>query len=112
MINKKLIIDRNSKGQRFITGILQLILPVANPDFDNKIDSVFTWLIEFSEDGIPLKEIGLDINGKPIVKMPYRRNIGYWVDIGMHISKFKKRFQVEEITQANFNNIWNSFDTK
>ncbi|MCK6610375.1 MAG: hypothetical protein L6Q78_04975 [Bacteroidia bacterium] len=103
--------NQNSNLRKIIAKIFRLIFPAANPDFDPKINSVNTWLLEFNEEGIPVKEIGLNNNGKPIIKMPYKDNVGYWTDIGMHFNKFSERFQVEKINQVEFYKFWGNFDT-
>src|SRR5690606_5363033 len=67
--------------QKITKGILSAILPKANPDFDSKIDSVSTWLVELPDaDSTPSREIGLDTENNIIVEMPDDRNYGYWVD--------------------------------
>jgi hypothetical protein len=65
----------------WLVRILTKILPPANPDFEDKIFEVRHWLLELdSETGIPVREIGLDKEGQVIVKMPFKKNYGYWTD--------------------------------
>jgi hypothetical protein len=96
--------------KKITTAILGKIIPVANPEFENKIDDVITWLIECDiESGIPMREIGLDKKGIAIVKMPYRKNYGYWIDNNLLLDDFYKHFQVEVITEELFEKNWDSF---
>jgi hypothetical protein len=76
--------------KKIISSVLGKIIPAANPDFDNKIDEVKTWLVECdSENGIPQREVGLEENGMTIVKMP-----------------FKRLFKVQLITHEIFEKKW------
>ena len=94
-----------------IVGILTFIIPKANPDFENKIDQVENWLVELDfETGIPEREIGLDKNGKVILKMPFKNNYGYWTDNNLLLDDFKKHFSTSEINNAEFEKYWNLFD--
>jgi hypothetical protein len=70
------VLKRNIK--KAIIGILGTIIPKANPDFENKIELVETWIVELdNETGIPEREIGMDKKGRIIVKMPFKNNYGY-----------------------------------
>lgn len=91
-------------------GILTTVIPKANPDYENEIDKVKSWLIELeTETGIPQREIGLDNLGKPILKMPYKDNYGYWTENNLLLDDFKKHFQVREIDPTMFETKWNNF---
>ncbi|MBS9767269.1 MAG: hypothetical protein KGV44_06990 [Flavobacteriaceae bacterium] len=87
--------------------LIKRIIPNGNPDFDDKIDFVATWLVELdSKTGIPEREIGLDKNDKVIVKMPFKNNYGYWVDNNLLLADFKEHFEVTEINQDIFEKYW------
>jgi hypothetical protein len=61
-------------GKRIAKAILTTNIPVANPDFENKMDEVSTWLIEFENDSYyPNREVGLDSLDKPIMIMPWKK---------------------------------------
>lgn len=92
----------------FIEKFLQMILPVANPDFDDKIKDVYFWMVEFDDEGIPIREIGLDQNKKVILKMPYQRNYGFWTDNNMQYDDFKTDFSTQDIDGKQFNDEWKS----
>jgi hypothetical protein len=38
------------------------------------------WWLEVSDEGRPLREIGFDVSGEPIVLGPVGRNFGYLID--------------------------------
>ena len=79
--------------KKAITGVLTTVIPKTNPDYENQIDNVKSWLVELETDsGIPQREIGLDDEGNTILKMPYKDNYGYWTDNNLLLDDFKKHF--------------------
>ena len=83
----------------------------SNPDFDHKIVYVAKWYIEYDnrEDyDTSCREIGLDANNKVIVKMPDDNNYGFWLDTNATLQDFKDKFDIEMITEQEFNDLWNS----
>ena len=83
----------------------------SNPDFDHKIVYVAKWYIEYDnrEDyDTSWREIGLDANNKVIVKMPDDNNYGFWLDTNATLQDFKDKFDIEMITEQEFNDLWNS----
>ena len=90
-----------------VAGILTKIIPRANPDFDEEIDSVESWLVECdTETGIVEREIGLNKENQAIVKMPFKENYGYWIDNNLLLPDFKEHFAVSEITKETFEQNW------
>ena len=82
----------------------------ADPDFFDKLGYVAMWYLEYDEKcDEPFREIGIDSGGKIIVKMPDERNYGYWLDTNCDLHFFKK-FNIQMITEQEFNNLWNSVD--
>jgi hypothetical protein len=103
------IVKRNIK--KAIVGILGSIIPKGNPDFENKIDLVEAWIVELdNETGIPEREIGMDKDGRIIVKMPFKNNYGYWTDNNLLLPDFKEHFDTSEISQDSFENYWSLFE--
>ena len=97
-------------GKRLAKVVLESIVPIANPDFDKKIDMVATWLIEFENDSYyPNREIGLDSSGKTIMIMPWEKNYGYWTDNNLVIGNFRSHFETIDITRQEFEKYWKSF---
>jgi hypothetical protein len=92
------------KSIRFFLGIF---IPKANPDYDDKINLVNYWLLEFEDkETIPNREIGLGVNEVVVVKMPYKNNYGYWVDNSLTFNDFKNSFEAVEITGEYFEEKW------
>ena len=87
-----------------------MIVPLsANPDFDDKIEDVILWFIEYDDavNHIANREIGFAKDGRIIVKMPDDRNYGYWLDTNCELEDFKK-MGINMITEKEFNDLWNS----
>ena len=102
-------VKRNLK--KTVIGILSSIIPKANPDFEEKIDLVETWVVELDkETGSPEREIGMDKNGGIIVKMPFNDNYGYWTDNNLKLEDFKSHFETSEIGRDTFENYWSLFE--
>ena len=94
-------------------GFLTKFIPKANPDFDSKIDDVKYWLIEIEKsDDIPQREIGLNSEGQPIMKMPWNKNYGYWTDNNLKLADFENAFDTVEIDKQVFEDHWNRFGSK
>jgi len=96
---------KNSLFWDLIAKVLTLIIPNANPDYEKTLHLVDEWLIEFGEDGIPDREIGLNSQGIPILAGPDERNYGYWHDTNMRINDFENN----EISSDYFQEKWNVF---
>ena len=83
----------------------KMIAPLsANPDFDDKIEDVTLWFIEYDDvvNHIANREIGFAKDGRIIVKMPDDRNYGYWLDTNCELEDFKK-MGINMITEKEFN---------
>ena len=97
-------------GKRLAKVVLESIVPIANPDFEKKIDKVAFWLIEFENNSYyPNREIGLDSSGKTIMIMPWQKNYGYWTDNNLVIENFRSHFKTIDITKEEFEKYWSSF---
>ncbi len=76
--------------KRIFAGILTIVIPKANPDFERLIDQVDIWLVEIDEEEeLPVREIGIDSDGRVLMKMPFERNVGYWTGQQFKISGFQ-----------------------
>lgn len=103
---------QNNKTKRSLWCRLlhKMIVPLsANPDFDDKIEDVTLWFIEYDDvvNHIANREIGFAKDGRIIVKMPDDRNYGYWLDTNCELEDFKK-MGINMITEKEFNDLWNS----
>jgi len=94
-------------SQKIISKILKTILPISNPDFENRIDDVKHWLVEFDEENIPTREIGLDGDSEVILKMPHKKNYGFWTDNELFYDDFISRFSAVEVDRIAFDAKWN-----
>lgn len=83
----------------------------ANPDFENKIPYVALWVVEYENNKFNqvIRELGFDTNGKIIVKLPDKRNFGFWIDSDYTMKDYCK-LDIQMITEQEFNNLWNSVD--
>ena len=93
-----------------ICWLFSKIFPSSNPDYDDKLEDVEQWYIEYDDSNYDevLREIGLNANNEVIVKMPDDRNYGFWLDTDMKLEDFKESFYIEMITETEFNDLWNS----
>lgn len=109
----KFNIDRSEKvtnKKSLFERILNFILPKTNPDYNDKIDLVVTWFLEFDdENSLPNREIGI-IDELKKIKMPYKDNYGYWTDNNLKYEDFKKLFSPIEVTNKDFNYLWDSIN--
>jgi len=97
--------------KRITKALLISFIPSGNPTFEEEIDNVKQWLIEFKDGNqCPNREIGLDILQQPIMIMPWRRNYGYWIDNNLLLKDFKSLFNAVEITKVEFEKHWNRFE--
>ena len=86
---------------------MAILLPVSNPDFEEKLDKVRYWLLEFENNNdYPIREIGLDEDNYPIVKMPYKENYGYWTDNELKYNDFIDLFSAKKIDNYLFEDKW------
>jgi hypothetical protein len=90
-----------SLSQLVIEKVLWFI-PKANPDYEGKLHLVKEWLIEFDENGLPDREIGLAQNGEFVLAGPNPNNYGFWLDSNM---EYKDITGVNCTSEA-FNKLW------
>lgn len=71
------------------------------------------WFLEFEYNDWNYKyevkrEIGLDENKNPILKLPNDKNeLGFWMDEDVDYEYFRNHFETEEISPENFEKFWN-----
>ncbi len=112
----KIILDSQNRG-KFKSNILldllekvaRKIIPLANPDFDSKIYDTNIWLIEFDNENIPVREIGINNSNDPIMIMPYKNNYGFWTDNNLKLQDFKNGFEFEKISKSEFEKKWDAY---
>jgi hypothetical protein len=87
----------------FVYKILKCIIPLRNPDFEDKIELIKFWLLEFENiEEPPLREIGLDKNNQILMVTPYKKNAGFWVDNNLNYVDFTNSFRYEVIDEKYF----------
>ncbi len=98
------------KEPNFVEKILRLLTRKwsANPDYDSVFPEVSEWLIEFGEDQMADREIGLNDKGIPVVAGPNERNYGFWLDTNMKLKDFENNL----IEKTYFEEKWNEFHGK
>jgi hypothetical protein len=74
----------------------------ANSRYRGKLHLVRWWLIEFSDDGEPFREIALDAQEAVVFAGPGDRAYGFWLDTSMRYADFEG----EPITQEYFEQMW------
>jgi len=100
----KMATDFEAK-ESFGTKIIRMLLffiPEGNPGYREKLHLVNEWFVEFDEENMPYREIGLNSNGTPVLAGPDKKNYGYWLDTNMTL----KDFEGEEISKAEFEKLW------
>ena len=98
--------------KKAIIKILTLIIPKANPDFEDLLYKVEYWKIEFNkEENNTSREIGFDNKGNSLVAMPLGDNYGYWSDNQLNLEDYEK-FHPTIITEDEFESDWNAFERK
>ena len=83
-------------------------IPKANPDFDGLYGQVIIWYIEYDEENdYTNREVGLDKNGEVIVKAPFKKNLGLWVDEDLTLKDYSDNFEIQPVDEKEFEELWN-----
>ncbi len=62
--------------ERAVNKVADKFAPKLNPDFHMKYNDVEYWWLELNQDGIPVRELGFNHDGKAIVAGPFGENAG------------------------------------
>lgn len=107
-LNDKKENDSTSGLESFIVKMLNSIIPVGNPDYNEQIGEVYKWLVEYSKEGDKVcREIGLNDKGEVILILPQANNLGYWTNSNLNLDSYKA-YNFTEISKENFEEKWNS----
>ena len=92
------------KSESFALKVLNWVLKRLNPNYayEKKFHLVRKWLIEFEDDDLPCREIGLDEQGSPVLWGPSDNVYGFWQDTNMTYDDFKG----DPITKEYFEKHW------
>jgi hypothetical protein len=74
----------------------------ANPSYRGRYHLVRSWLIEFDEEGLPGREIGLDEIGAIVMAGPSGIDYGFWLDTNMRYPDFTG----EPVAVEYFEKMW------
>lgn len=92
--------------------VLQKLLwfiPQPNRENEKKFYLLGEWYIEFDDDGFPVREIGIDKSGKPILASDvWDGTFGYWLDSNMKYEDFLD-MESSVIDKENFEKMWKEF---
>ncbi len=97
---------KENRWKEKLINVILFFVPRANPDYENKMYLVKSWLIEFVENEgelIPWREIALDKEDKPIFAGPSERNYGFWLDTNMKYEDFDG----DPVNKDEFERYWN-----
>ena len=98
----------HSKKKSLLKRFLSLFIPLANPDYEQDIDLVKYWILEFeNKESIPIREIGMSTDKNVLMKMPYKKNYGYWTDNQITHNYFVQNFPYKTVSEDFFISKWN-----
>jgi hypothetical protein len=70
---------RETDQRQVLRSVLEAVLPLRNPEFEERFDDVCRWLLEVDgATGLVSRELGLDADDRPIVAAPLGENVGFW----------------------------------
>ena len=94
-----------------IGDVLGHVFHDCNPDLKANSKRITTWFIEYDDVkyNLPIKEFGIDANGKVLFLAPTKRNRGFWCDEDFDIEFYKEKFDVKFITEEEFYGYWDSY---
>ena len=104
-------VDKPTNGlEDFIVKVLEALIPVGNPDFEEQLNKVDSWVVEYNtEEEDTLREIGYDKNNNVLLVLPLNDNLGYWANNNLTLEEYKKLNAVN-VTADQFEKDWNSFN--
>lgn len=85
-----------------------MIIPAANPDFEDSFESVRKWWIEINAEGEPQRELGFNERGEVIAAAPIGKNFGFFTD--SHATFAHKEHRRVERTL--FERTWSDFESQ
>jgi len=92
-----------------IIRLLLWFIPHPNRENEKKFHLLGEWFIEFDDDGHPVREIGIDKSGKPILASDvWDGTFGYWLDTDMIYEDFLDDESIV-IDKEEFVKMWNKF---
>jgi hypothetical protein len=81
---------------------LLFFIPRANLDHEPLYRQVKKWYLELDDAGVPVREIGLSSDGRPLFGSPDKRNMGFWTDSDKTFQKDK----LGPVSADEFEKLW------
>lgn len=105
-------VEESKSGlEDFIVKVLEALIPVGNPDFEDQLNKVDHWAIEYDKDKEDtIREIGYDKNNKVLLILPLNNNLGYWSNNNFSLEDYHK-INAQEVSEEEFDKDWNCFNT-
>lgn len=98
--------NKNRKNSNFFN-LLEWLIPKGNPIFEDSINNVIIWLIEYENDSkCVIREIGLNNDLEIISLGPFKNDVGYWTDSDIDIDYIMNNFKYINISRNEFNKTW------
>jgi hypothetical protein len=94
--------SRRKSLKIYILDTLFWFVPRANPGYEKKMHLLAEWLVEFDEEGLPWREIGLDMDGRLVLAGPSDECYGFWLDTNMRFDDFEG----EPVAGGEFERLW------
>ncbi|MCL6293888.1 hypothetical protein [Jejuia spongiicola] len=102
----KVYIAQNKKESSLFFKIYSAFFPNS---CNKLIDLSDVWVLEFNDEGIINREVGLSSEMKPLIAMPNSKCYGFLSDTQMTYKDFfDKKFNSEKITPEVFKNYWDN----
>ena len=98
----------DTDGEGVLGRVMRQFIADANASYRGKLHLVDWWYIEFTEDGLPHREIGVDVSGVPIVAGPSSADYGFWSDTNMT----RPDLDGDEVDQQEFESLWIQSDVE
>ena len=92
----------NPSGDGVLLRLMRRFVPEANPSYRNKMHLIDEWYIEFDDQGLPTREVGVDSIGKPIVAGPTSVDYGFWLDTNVT----DVDMEGHEVSREEFEKLW------
>ncbi len=82
--------------------VMQRFVPEANPGYRDKMHLIDSWYVEFDEQGLPGREVGVDAAGQPVVAGPSTTDYGFWLNTNMKLADFDG----DKLDKQEFEALW------
>lgn len=95
-------------GDGMLVKVMRRFIPEANPSYRGKMHLIDSWYVEFDEQGLPSREVGVDAAGQPVVAGPTSMDYGFRLDTNMN----RDDFDGDEVDKQEFEALWERSDVE